>query len=100
VRIQAEQRLKRLFDHQSVGDFNLPETDGRVIEQRRLVEKLTDDLKRLNELSEVRSAAWRAASHVMTAVEGWLRDGGVPLGVVLADIDGKPSYRSVTPTFN
>jgi hypothetical protein len=84
--ILAEQRLKRLLDHQSAGGFHLPETDGRVVEQRRLVNKLNDDLKRLNELGEVRSAAWQSASHVMSACEAWLR-GGVPPGVVLQDAE-------------
>jgi hypothetical protein len=69
TRIQAEQRLKRLLDHQSNGGFNLPETDSRVVEQQRLLDKLTDDLRRLNELTETRSAVWRSASHVLSAVE-------------------------------
>uniref|UniRef100_UPI0012DC6129 hypothetical protein n=1 Tax=Bradyrhizobium sp. URHD0069 TaxID=1380355 RepID=UPI0012DC6129 len=89
ARIQAEQRLARLQAHQQEGGFNLPETDGRVIEQRRLLDKLTDHLKRLSELKETRSATWRAASHVLTAVENWLKN-GVPPGVVLQDIEGKP----------
>ena len=89
ARVQAEQRLKRLLDHQQDGGFHLPKTDSRVIEQQRLVDKLTDDLRRINELVETRSAAWQAASHVLTAVEGWLRD-GVPPGVVLEDIEAKP----------
>lgn len=89
TRILAEQRLQRLLDHPSAGGFHLAETDGRVVEQRRLVNKLNDDLRRFNELSETRSAAWQSASHVLTAVESWLRE-GVPPGVVLEDIDGKP----------
>ena len=38
AKLQAEARLRRLLDHQSVGGFHLPETDGRVVEQQRLVE--------------------------------------------------------------
>jgi hypothetical protein len=85
ARIQAEARLRRLLDHQSAGGFHLDPTDSRVIEQQRLLDKLTDDFRRLNELNETRSAAWRAASHVMTAVETRLKDGGVPPGVMLQD---------------
>jgi hypothetical protein len=77
-------RQMAILDHQSVGGFHLDPTDSRVIEQQRLLDKLTDDARRLKELQEVRSATWQAASHVLTAVEGWLRD-GVPSGVVLAD---------------
>jgi hypothetical protein len=84
TKIEAGQRLKRLLDHQSVGGFHLPETDPRVIEQRRLLDKLTDDARRLTELQAKRSQVWHAASHVLTAVEGWLKD-GIPPGVVLED---------------
>jgi hypothetical protein len=79
AKVEAEQRLKRLLDHQSVGGFHLPQTDPRVIEQQRLLDKLTNDARRLKELQEVRSAAWHAASHVLTAVEGWLKDGKPPV---------------------
>jgi hypothetical protein len=85
TRIQAEQRLKRLLDHQSNGGFNLKPDDPRVIEQQRLLDKLTDDLRRLNELYETRTAAWHGASHVLSSVETWLKNGGVPPGVVLED---------------
>jgi hypothetical protein len=84
ARIIAEQRLQRLRDHQSNGGFNLKPDDPRVLEQERLLGKLNDDLRRLNELVETRSAVWHAASHVLTAVEGWLKN-GVPPGVVLED---------------
>jgi hypothetical protein len=75
AKIEAEQRLKRLFDHQSVGGFHLDPTDPRVIEQQRLLDKLSDDARRLRELQEVRSAAWKAASYVLSAVETWLKHG-------------------------
>jgi hypothetical protein len=89
TRILAEQRLTRLLDHQSAGGFHLKPDDPRVVEQRRLVDKLNDDLKRLNELAEVRSAAWQSASHVMSACEAWLRS-GVPPGVRLEDHETEP----------
>ncbi|MGL3109407.1 hypothetical protein [Bradyrhizobium sp. BR 1432] len=49
--------------------------------------KLTADFKRLNERNETRSAAWRTASHVLLAVEGWLKDRRPP-GTVLEDFSG------------
>lgn len=64
------------------------EDDPRVVEQRRLLDKLTDDFKRLNERNEVRSAAWREAGHTLQAVEGWLKDGR-PHGTVLQDHEGE-----------
>ena len=57
ARIHAEQRLARLLAHQHDGGFQLSEEDGRVVEQRKLVEKLTNEAKRLNERNEVRTAA-------------------------------------------
>src|SRR5689334_15307320 len=38
ARIQAEQRLTKLQDHQQLGGFGLPASDSRVIEAERLVE--------------------------------------------------------------
>jgi len=84
ARIQAEQRLKRLTDHQQQGGFHLAPDDPRVLEQQRQLDKLTADFNRLNELNETRKAALRAASHVLSAVEGWLKDGRPP-GTVLQD---------------
>ena len=57
AKIAAAQRLKRLLDHQHDGGFHLSEDDPRVIQQQRLLDKLSDDLRRLNERNEVRSAA-------------------------------------------
>jgi hypothetical protein len=54
------------------------------LEQQRLVDKATDDFKRLLELQETRSAAWQAASRLLSAVEAWLRD-CVPSGAALED---------------
>ena len=65
----GRQRLQRLLDHPHANGFNLKPDDPRVIEQQRLVEKLTGELERLNELVETRSATWHAASHVRTACE-------------------------------
>jgi hypothetical protein len=90
ARIVAEQRLQRLLAPRAENGLSLNPTDTRVIEQQKLVQKLTDDLRRLNELVETRSAVWHAASHVLSAVESWLKDGGIPPGVVLQDIEGKP----------
>ena len=65
--------------------------NGMIVDKSILrVEKLTDEFRRLNERSEVRSAAWRTTSLVISAVESWLRDGGVPPGCVLQDFDDGP----------
>lgn len=87
ARIMAEQRLRRLIDHPHDNGFGLKPDDGRVVEQKKLVARLNDELKRLTELSETRSQVWTASSHVLTAVESWLKNGKPP-GVVLQDYDG------------
>jgi hypothetical protein len=89
ARIMAEQRLQRLLAHPHENGFNLKPDDPRVIEQQRLVEKLSGELARLNELVETRSATWHAASHVRTACESWLKN-GIPAGVMLQDIEVEP----------
>ena len=64
----------------------MKEADCRCIEQMRLVAKLNDYLRRVNERYEKRTAAWRSASAVLTNVEGWLRDGS-PAGTALQDFE-------------
>jgi hypothetical protein len=86
-RMKAEQRLKRLLDHQQDGGFHLDPTDRLVIEAQRRLETLTADLKRINELNEARSEAWRTASGALQNVEAWLRDGR-PHGTVLEAFNG------------
>ena len=60
----------------------------RALEQLKQVTKLSDEFKRINERREARSASWTAISIVVSAVESWLRGGGVPGGCVLRDFDG------------
>jgi hypothetical protein len=85
-RTEAEQRLKRLLAPAAENGFHLRDDDRRVTEQRRLIDKLTADLKLLNERSEARAAAFRAASQPKAAVESWLRDGR-PGNTVLQDFE-------------
>jgi len=87
ARLLAEQRLKRLTDPAHSGGFALAETDARVTAQRRTVDKLTDDAKRLSERSELRAKAWREAGAALQNAESWLRE-GKPHGVVLEDFEG------------
>ncbi len=84
AKIAAEQRLRRLTDHPHDNGFGLGDSDPRVIEAQRQLDKLTAELARLNERNERRTTAWRAAGHVLQAVEAWLRDGRPP-GTTLVD---------------
>ena len=70
TRIEAENALKRLTDHPQDFGFNLPPTDPRVVAANKHLAKVTADLERLKERSEVRTAAWQAASRCA----GCLRD--------------------------
>jgi hypothetical protein len=88
ARIAAENRLGQLTSHPQDHGHNLPLTDNRVVTQQRLVNKLTDDFRRLQERSETRAAAWQTASVALANVEAWLRDGR-PHGTVLQDYDGE-----------
>jgi hypothetical protein len=88
-RLKAEQRLKRLLDPAQNDGFNLKDDDARVVTQKKLVAKLTDDLKRLIERGEARAAAWRSASGALASCETWLRDGR-PRGVQLQDHEAEP----------
>jgi len=83
----AERRLQQLLAPRSQNGFQLDPTDARVVEQEKLVQKCSDEARRLSELYEVRSEQWRSASRVVQAVEDWLKNGR-PQGTVLQDYDG------------
>ena len=71
----AEQRLKRLVDHPSEGGFGLKDDDARVVTARKTLAKLADDLSRLNQRGELRTASWHATSRTLAACEEWLKTG-------------------------
>ena len=58
-----------------------------MVTAEKHLDKMTADLKRLQERSEMRAQAWQAASAALSACETWLRDGR-PHGTVLEDYDG------------
>ena len=87
ARIEAASALKRLTAHPQEFGFNLKPDDRRVIAATKALDKATDELQRIKDRSEARSAAWQAVGRVLQAVETWLRDGR-PSGTVLHDFDG------------
>jgi hypothetical protein len=75
TRVSAEHRLKQLTAHPQDHGFGLPPTDSRVVAAEKHLAKVTDDLRRLQERSETRLAAWQTASAALAACEDWLRHG-------------------------
>ena len=63
--------------------------DSRVVTQQRLVNKLTDDFRRLQERDETKAAAFRAASQALANVETWLKS-GVPGSTTLEAVETEP----------
>ena len=76
--------LKRLQAHASAGGFGLVEGHPRVVAAEATLERLTGESERLSALYDSRSAVWTAASHTLSAVEAYLKN-GIPSGVVLED---------------
>jgi hypothetical protein len=89
ARIEAENRLRQLQAHPQEFGSNLPPTDARVVTQQRLVNKLTDDFRRLQERSEMKLAAWQAASAALAACEDFPRH-GVPGNTTLEAVEVEP----------
>jgi hypothetical protein len=87
ARIEAENALRRLTSHPHAHGFNLKAGDQRVIAATRTLEKAEAEFLRLQERQTSRAAQWQASARVVSAVEGWLRDGR-PSGTVLEDWDG------------
>ena len=75
ARMNADNRLKQLLGHASLGGYALPVDDLRCVVQQRLVAQLTADQKRLQDMIDARTLAWRAASAALSSVEAWLGAG-------------------------
>jgi hypothetical protein len=62
---------------------------GLVGAQQRAVDKLTADVRRLQEMSLARTQAWREAGAALQNAEEWLKNGR-PHGVTLQDFEAEP----------
>jgi hypothetical protein len=85
ARGDAERRLQRLLAPRSENGFDLREGDPQVVQARQALARLADEARWLEELERERSERWRSASRPLQACESWLKDGGVPPGVMLVD---------------
>jgi hypothetical protein len=88
-KIDAANSLKRLTDHPQDFGRGLPETDPLAVAAQKHLDKMTADFERLNQLQEVRSAAWQSASQAKAACEDWLRH-GVPGNCQIEAIEIEP----------
>jgi hypothetical protein len=73
AKVEAANAVKRYTDPASLGGFNLHPSNGQVVAAQKNLDKLTDDLQRLQQLSEVRTAAWQSTSAALQSVETYLR---------------------------
>jgi hypothetical protein len=89
AKIDAANALNTLVSHPQDFGKNLPETDPLVIAAKKHLDKMTAEFKRLTELQEIRSAAFRSAGAAVANVEDWLKS-GKPSGVLLQDHDDGP----------
>ncbi|WP_354134414.1 hypothetical protein [Bradyrhizobium sp. S3.9.1] len=86
AKIEAANALKRLTAHPQDFGFDLKPDDPRVIAAQRTLNKATDDFERIKQRSEVRTAAWQAASGALANVETWLK-GARPGGTALEECE-------------
>jgi hypothetical protein len=83
-KVEATQRLQRLVSHPHDGGFGLnPESDVHVIEQQKLVDRLTADVARIETRYQRTSQAFQTTAQVRGSVEAWLR--GRPHGTAVED---------------
>jgi hypothetical protein len=75
AKVAAANALKRLTDHPQDGGHGMKPDARPVIEAQKLVDKTITDFNRLQELQQVRVAAWQTASGALANVEAWLRSG-------------------------
>jgi hypothetical protein len=85
----AQRRLDRLLAHPHDGGFGLnPETDPRVVQQRRLIAELTIVTDRLQARYERVRQAFQIAGRTRTAIENFLRD--YPRGTTIQEHVAEP----------
>ena len=81
--------LRRLQAPAQDFGHNLKPDSPLVAAAQRTLDKASADFKRLQELSEVRAAQWRASSAALQSVEVWLR-AGRPGGTSLEAVEVSP----------
>jgi hypothetical protein len=83
ARGDAERRLARLLAHPHQAGFNLPETDVRVIQQRRVLDEATIAAQRINDRYARAAAEWEPKARTLSACQTWLKT--LPPGVTVTD---------------
>ena len=87
AKVEAEQRLKCLLGHPHQGGFGLDEaSDKRVIQQKKLVEELSNASQRLTDRYQRPHQSWNRAAQALRSVENWLQSR--PGGTRLEDYSG------------
>jgi hypothetical protein len=92
VRLQVrrhEQRIHQLMKPRSDRGFNLGADAPQVVGEQQLLERAKTELKRLEDLREIRTAHWNAVGGLARAVLDWLRS-GVPGNCELVAVDDVP----------
>jgi hypothetical protein len=84
AKIAAAAALSRLTNHPQEFGSGLKPGDPRVVAAERHLAKMTADFARLQELQQVRTAAFQSASQAASACETWLKS-GVPGGCTLEE---------------
>ncbi|MBR0870041.1 hypothetical protein JQ633_06710 [Bradyrhizobium tropiciagri] len=80
-------RIEQLRKPRSEGGFQLDETAPQVMAEGRRLELASAQLARLTGLYETRGERWSLSGQLARAVTDWLTQGGIPLGVVLEDVE-------------
>jgi len=97
--VNASNRLKTLLAPAALGGHHLRNDDRRTIEQQKLVDRLSDDAKRLAALADQRGEQWRLSGAALQAVESWLGMGR-PSGTELIEIVTEPPKPARTKAFS
>jgi hypothetical protein len=79
-----ERRKAELLTPAGLGGKGLPEDNRSVLAVLKQLTKVSAEIKRQTDLSEIRSGRWRNAGQLARRVEEWLRD-GVPSGCVIRE---------------
>ena len=89
-----QNRIVELTKPAGLGGKGLAEDNPSVVRVQKQVDKLTAEIKRQTELTEIRSGRWQNAGQIVKRIEDWLK-AGLPGGIAIQEHPRSPS-----PTFS
>lgn len=91
ITVLTRGRVLAVREPRGSGGYNLADNDLRVVSEQEKLNQKSAELKRRNELSELRGGRWRILSTLVRRSENWIMD--IPAGTAIAMHTVDPQLR-------